>query len=324
MKIRKKGSVILFVIILSLTVSLVFVAMTYVNSRYDNILDTEKNSTRFDMDARIQNDIIMKYEKQNNIDWLWFDEKSCSWWLLQVHEWVSPICQWEWTWTWDLVDDFGDNDDYKPEYYSWNILDKITPDSKKNDNDINARINWIWIINPGETKTVFAMNKNLKNYILSNINNRIYKTINDVNAWILNITTTSNSWTWLDISFYKIDRQQFIGNKQINVLEQKKQTWLNLNLAWLLDENWNITNSWVPYFINLQDDLFDYVVNIKNNSQNIVSYTTNMTFNWERVYFVPIDDSGEYIRFLYSKYFLDDSGKLVYFEKEFVNKKPKK
>lgn len=253
--------------------------------------------------------ILFKYDDFVNQNWLWQDELSCSWWLIEKNSnWFS--CLWTWVSWSDWIDDKCDNDDKTPYFYKNDVeIDNFTTIwSDLTDDDTNSRIYNIWFLYPKEEKTIFFYNYEVKNKIISDLNNQYFEKPTTWNFYNLELSINwLNSWEIKSVFLEKdVNFDNIITHEYI----------INSNLKTILNLNWEFL-SWVPYPLNLWNDDKIYVLNLYNDSDNIVSY--NLTIKnsyWNFVYQIPID-YGEKNRF-YKSYEIEfNKDKLDFYTKNF-------
>ncbi len=309
MKKNKDGFIMIITIVLIFLISIILFIWsniilkntTYLNLTEKQYLNSEKSKNKAW--------ILFKYDDFVNNNWLWEDELSCSWGLIEKNlNWFS--CLWSWVSWSDWIDDECDNDDKTPYYYNTNVdIDTFTTIwSDLVDDDADVRIYNIWFLYPEEEKTIFFYNNEVKNKIISDLNNQYFEKPTSWNFYNLELTINwLNSWEIKSIFIEKDKNFDDIINYQSTI---------NSNLKTILNINWEFL-SWVPYPLNLWNDNKIYFLNLYNDSDNIVSYNLIIKNSyWNLVYQIPID-YGEKNRF-YKSYEVEfNKDKLDFYIKNF-------
>lgn len=288
MRSYKKHWWFILIISIFIVISIIIIMFIWVNiiNKNHQFIEEQKNYDFFYNRAKDNVEVISKYDKNNNINWLWNDVLTCSWWLIHNSKFNWAVCQWIWTTGYDWIDDVCNNDDETPYFADknislWNFFDS---DSLLQDDDADARIFNIWFIYPWEQKTVFYFDKNIADKIIWNPFNKYYS-LPEVwkfvtmhisikwwvaATWALAINTRNGVWD-----------DYFINQKQSNI---------SLESSWTLSTNANFDWS-QPYLLELNSDK-TYIINISNPTGNIINYEITLRDNMNLpVYQIPITNN---------------------------------
>lgn len=276
--------IITIFIVMSIII-IMFIGVNIINKNHQ-FIEEQKSYDSFYNRAKDNVEVIAKYDRNNNSDWLGNDILTCSWWLISNSKTNGAICLWTWvTWS-DWIDDMCNNDDKTPYFAdkSVSLWDYFTNDSLFTDDDADARVFNIWFIYPWEQKTVFYYDNNIANKIISNPYNKYYSlpevwkfaTMHIAITWWATATWTlainTRNGTWDDY---------FINQKQSNI---------SLESSWTLSANANFDWS-QPYLLELNGDK-TYIINIANPTGNIINYEITLRDNMNMpVYQVPITNN---------------------------------
>lgn len=238
-----------------------------------------------------------KKAEENNTNWDNLDILSCP-------DITSPsFTAWIWTF-WessfscstsqnsssDSIQDDWDNNDYKCSYFDFSLASKVSPSSKKCDDDDLHRKEFRGIIFPGETKTVFYSSEESNLQILNNQNNidpdfTFPKRIFEVNNGNIKLDVSHLNFSW---ELYTVDKK-FWEN---NIFMTEKNTKLLpsgsvLNDIRITDSD-QINNSWTARDFDFSEK--NYILNLTNSWNDLLYFTSYVEESGEKAYIVPIRD----------------------------------
>lgn len=239
----------------------------------------------------------------------------------------SAPMQWETTFTWadtdntlisfsnaslsgvDLLDDNFNSDDYKVVSTGSSSTGTLYPDWFLDD-DVFPRRMMFWYLNPStKFRNIFWNNEEINNFIDANTNNNdgFFEKIWNVNTWYIILTI---DWTY-DLKIAKYIRSIYSDNgilEPLEILNWASLTWkwYIQNNAWVLSATWSIT--WNEYVFDFS--VYDYALFLRNSWTNDLSYNIMWeTSSWTWIYISPIDDSWEWLRYLWNDIYIDLEGK---------------
>lgn len=287
MRKNKKGFIMIITIILVFLISIILYIWANVITKNNIYYNYEKQTFENSEKSKNFSSILLKYDNYLNNNWLWEDILNCSWWLIENNKnWFS--CLWNFVYWPDWIDDKCNNDDLTPYYYSENVeINNFTTIwSDLVDDDANARVYNIWFLYPKEEKTVFFFNKDIKDKIISDLNNKYFDKPSSWNFYNLELSINwLNSWKLNSVFVEKdINFDNIISYDSL----------INSNLKTILNVNWEFSSG-TPYPLNLSNDDKIYALNLYNDSENVISYNLVIKNSyWNLVYQIPITYDNNY------------------------------
>lgn len=294
-----------FILIISIFIvlSVIIILFIWVNiiSKNRIFIEEQIKYDSFENKANNTVNIIAKYNKALNSNWLWNDELVCSWWLIDNSKINWAVCLWNWIAWNDFIDDKCNNDDNIPYFADKTISlwDLFTNSSLLIDDDSDARINNIGFIYPWEQKTIFYFDKTIGNKIIWSADN-IYYSLPEIGKYTTMLVSI-NWWDWLSWSM-SIDTKiwdeynYFVNSKKSNII---------LNSSWTLSDDASL--NWTqPFVFDLSNDK-SYIINITNPTNKIINYNLILKDNKNiPIYQVPITDNDYWINLPYYEWKIEN------------------
>lgn len=290
---NKKGSVLIYAIVLTTIALLLSVVLLANNAAMINTQKYYKLNTQFFNQIKSNNILNIDYLKKLNSDWSGFID-NYSW------SWADIKCRLQADWSYfiewnsgsisgsDWLDDNCNNDDYLASnswglYYTWHLQD---------DDDL-ARKQLIWIVVPDQQKNIFWNNKKIEEYIDENPNN--YNSFNKTLSWVTNWNLYLDVSTWALLTLIEYDKNRYDKYSEIKEIK---------SFTWVVSGSWYIKKNPVTKLLELDKNpppgleySFNfswswYLLFLTNTGSNLISY--NLSWyeknTWSWIYLNPIND----------------------------------